>query len=126
LRGSGGYHPDKAGMWARLLEGDNAMKALQLKYPVMYDTPFGGFAEMLLQSQTGDLDILPALPTVWNKGKILGLRARGNYEVDIEWENHQLKKATIRSFSGNRPKVTVVGQKIAAEIDSRIEFIMVK
>jgi len=126
LRGSGGYHPDKAGMWARLLEGDKAMKALQLKYPVMYDTPFGGFAEMLLQSQTGDLDILPALPTAWNKGKILGLRARGNYEVDIKWENHQLKKATIRSYLGTTPVLTVMGERINIETDPRIDLIVVK
>lgn len=126
LRGSGGYHPDKAGMWARLLDGDKALASLSLKYPVIYDTPFGGFAELLLQSQTGDLDILPALPSTWSNGKILGLRARGNYEVDIEWEHHQLKKATIRSYSGNIPVVTVMGKKINIKTDPTITFLKVQ
>lgn len=126
LRGSGGYHPDKAGMWARLLDGNKAIPALKLKYPVLYDTPFGGFAEMLLQSQTGDLDILPALPDAWASGKALGLCARGNYEVDMEWENHQLKKATIRSYSGNKPVVTIMGKQIDYQTDSRISLLIIK
>ncbi|MBC7846246.1 MAG: glycoside hydrolase family 95 protein [Flavobacterium sp.] len=122
LRGNGGYHPDKAGMWARLLDGDKALASLSLKYPVIYDSPFGGFAELLLQSQTGDLDILPALPSTWSNGKIFGLRARGNYEVDMEWENHQLKKATIKSYLGTIPEITVMGKKIDIK-DSRITFL---
>jgi alpha-L-fucosidase 2 len=126
LRGSGGYHPDKAGMWARLLDGDKALSALSLKYPSIYDAPFGGFAEMLLQSQTGDLDILPALPSTWNSGKVLGLRARGNYEVDIEWENHQLKKAVIRSYSGNTPVITVMGKRINFRNDPNISFLKIQ
>ena len=124
LRKAGGYHPDKAGMWARLLDGDKCLASLGLKYPTLYDTPSGGFAEMLLQSQTGDIDILPALPTTWRNGKILGLRARGNYEVDIEWEGHQFKKATIHSYSGNTPVVTVMGKKVNYKTDPRISFVM--
>jgi alpha-L-fucosidase 2 len=127
LRGSGGYHPDKAGMWARLLDGDRCLAYLNLaKYPTLYDAPPAGFSEMLLQSQTGDLDILPALPTSWASGKILGIRARGNYELDIEWVDHQLKKATIRSYSGRLPIVTVMGKPVNYQSDPRISFQIIK
>lgn len=127
LRGSGGYHPDKAGMWARLLDGDRCLSYLnQAKYPSLYDAPPAGFSEMLLQSQTGDLDILPALPTSWASGKVLGIRARGNYELDIEWADHQLKKATIRSYSGNTPVVTVLGKPVNYKTDPRISFQIIR
>ncbi len=126
LRKGGGYHPDKAGMWARLLDGDRAMATLSLKYPTLYDAPFGGFAEMLLQSHTGYVDILPALPTAWDKGKVLGLRARGGYEVDIEWANHEIKKVAIRSFNGQTPAVRVMGKLINIKTDPRISFQIIK
>jgi hypothetical protein len=125
LRRTGGYHPDKAGMWARLLEGDKAMAALGTKFPVMYDTPFGGFAEMLLQSQTGAINLLPALPDAWSSGEIRGLRARGGYEVDIRWENHLLVAATIRSLTGQTPLVEIEGKQIELAKDRRITVLKV-
>lgn len=124
LRGSGGYHPDKAGMWARLLDGDKALAALNLRFPTVYDAPFGGFAELLLQSHAGSIDLLPALPTVWKNGKIAGIKARGNYEIDIEWENGALKNAEIRANQNLIPKVTIAGQPIDIKTDSRIKFII--
>ncbi|MCD7963826.1 MAG: glycoside hydrolase family 95 protein [Rikenellaceae bacterium] len=123
LRASGGYHPDKAGMWARLLDGDECLKALKTNYPVMYDTPFGGLAEMLLQSHTGYIDILPALPTDWHSGKVSGLRARGNYEIDMEWNDGELVSATIKSFCGNTPMIRVKGEEINIINDKRIKLI---
>jgi len=123
MRGSGGYHPDKAGMWARMFDGDQSLAALGINFPSMYDSTPGGFAEMLLQSQTGELELLPALPQKWASGKILGIRARDGYEVDIEWENHELKKAVIRSLSGNTPIIRIQGTLINIASDKRIQIL---
>jgi hypothetical protein len=123
LRKTGGYHPDKAALWARLLEGDKALAALGTHFPTMYDSPPAGFAEMLLQSQTGAINLLPALPTSWDSGEILGLRARGGYEVDIRWANHKLVAATIRSLAGFTPLVEVEGKVVDLSNDPRITFL---
>jgi alpha-L-fucosidase 2 len=122
LRKTGGYHPDKAAAWARLGEGDKALAALGTKIPAMYDSPPAGFGEMLLQSQTGAINLLPALPSVWESGEVLGLRARGGYEVDIEWKNSAVTSAIIRSFTGTRPNVQIAGRPIDRN-DPRIHFV---
>jgi alpha-L-fucosidase 2 len=124
LRKTGGYHPDKAALWARLLEGDKALAALGTHFPTMYDSPPAGFAEMLLQSQIEAINLLPALPTSWESGEILGLRARGGYEVDIRWANHQLVAATIRSLAGSTPLVEVEGKVVDLSKDPRITLLM--
>jgi len=82
-----------------------------------------GVAEMLMQSHSGEISLLPALPVYWQKGAVKGFRARGGYDVDIAWDKGTLTKAVIKAnhdgicrLRAKTPvKISSSGKKIAVE-----------
>ena len=85
--------------------GDYATERLLDLHPpriFQIDGNFGGTAamlEMLLQSYYSEIDFLPALPTGWEKGSVTGIRARGGYTIDMDWDNAALTRAKLVSVT---------------------------
>jgi len=73
-------------------------------------------AEMLLQSHTGEIVLLPALPSKYPNGEVKGFRARNGFEVDIKWENNELTEATIYSDHGKDCRIRYKDKVINVEL----------
>jgi alpha-L-fucosidase 2 len=120
--------------WARLGDGDRAgdnIQSLLAKstLPNLFDThpPFqidgnfgavAGICEMLVQSQAGEIELLPALPKAWATGSVTGLRARGGYEVDVAWRKGRLESAKIKNASGDGDCKVRLGDK---EVELKVQ-----
>lgn len=111
-----------ASYWARFEEGDSAQMVLDRHFRKALSPNFtcnffhvweidgnlgftAAIGEMLLQSHAGEISLLPALPSKYPTGKVRGLKARGNYEVEIEWANGKLVEAKIKA--ANEGKVQI-------------------
>ncbi len=127
----------KVNFWARLLDGNHALKLIEDQlapvgsernlggggtYPNLFDAhpPFqidgnfgctAGIAEMLMQSHDGAIHLLPALPSEWDSGRISGLRARGGFIIEsLTWEDGRVSELKIKSTLGGNVRLRAAGE----------------
>lgn len=137
-------------MWARLGRGEKvgenvrallsnstSVNMFDMHPPFQIDGNFGGgagIAEALVQSHSGEINVLPALPPEWESGSLCGIKARGGFELDFSWENGKITELKILSVCGNPCRVvgsglsvTCGGERVEAnEIDGTVSFVTEK
>ena len=122
--------------WARLGDGNKALQLIENLFKngiyanlfdyhepkyFQIDGNFGytsGVAEMLLQSNAGYINLLPAVPDAWANGSVDGLVAQGNFEVSMNWADGNVKTATILSKNGREAVVQTKNASLATVVDS--------
>ena len=119
----------KMNIWARLLDGNRSHRIFRHligknnctnMFTKCFSTPqveglFGGaagIAEMILQSYDNAIELLPALPDAWPCGRVAGLRARGGFVVDFEWNDGQLQSAVVHATKDGVCRVKCKGKSI--------------
>ncbi|MBQ8546388.1 MAG: glycoside hydrolase family 95 protein [Clostridia bacterium] len=141
----------KVNLWARLKDGDRAMKLVKTQltcvapnneinysegggtYPNMFDAhpPFqidgnygvcAGIAQMFLQCENNKIKILPALPREMDKGYIKGLLAKGNITVDIEWEKNKLKNLKLVTPIKQTAIINIDGKDTTIQLEAGKEY----
>jgi alpha-L-fucosidase 2 len=120
--GAGWTRAWKMSCWARLYDGERALAVFkknlkEQSLPQLFslcfsamqvDGSFGnaaGISEMLIQSHDGFINLLPALPAEWSSGKIKGMRARGGFEISMEWKDNRITSAAISSLAGGKLRI---------------------
>jgi alpha-L-fucosidase 2 len=115
--GTGFSHAWKMALWARLYDGERANRifkgyireqACPQLFAKCFTTPqvdgslgvAAGITEMLMQSHEGVIDLLPALPKEWSKGRFKGVCARGAFELDLKWSGAKLDSVEVLSKEG--------------------------
>jgi alpha-L-fucosidase 2 len=128
----------KVNFWARLFDGNHALKLIQDQltpqsgesggtYPNLFDAhpPFqidgnfgctSGMTEMLLQTHAGAVQLLPALPDAWApSGGVSGLRAYGGFEFDFTWKDREVDELMVRSTLGGNLRIRVPNELVASD-----------
>lgn len=144
--GTGWSRAWKMNFWARLNDGNRSHKMLKNLLKPVSDTsvemstaggtysnllcahpPFqldgnmggaSGMVEMLLQSQSGIVELLPSLPEAWPTGEVKGLKARGGFEIDILWKDGLVEEAKIKGKPNQSGELKVNNDRLTFHLNA--------